>query len=503
MTADPKHKPLSLEETDALMGAEPLEGMAPVSVDPISLAAMGVRMGARLAATRKDPRETKEEAMGANPNHAPGKTSPSNLALRKFCPGSARMEYMAAFPEAPEDSDVAKEGQRHHRLAESYLSVYISTGENTWGGRDIPRSVAAYCDFVVSMGSEAERWCLEWPVETPGVGRGRVDLMFLYRNREGEIRIAAFDFKSGWASNEVAWKYQMLPYALAAHKYFRDNEAVARQITEVDTYVVAPNTAAYVTKKTFDFSGGNRQKYIDIIEDIVAAANRPDAPTKAGPHCDACYCDARPVCEAYAHDQEGRLSGIIKAALPRSLDPASFLRRIGPNYLADMYQSLCAAKAGVKNFGPLIADEIVRRSQSDDCEDTPGLTVVPNIGNQRFEDCHAQKTCEHAFLARGLGGAWDAATQVKVTQPIPQTRDNAVEALVERAKERGEALTKKDARLQVDELLADHTVRPPVKGKPWKIVVAPPTIVDATPKWEPDVPGPEAAPKGLAKESEG
>lgn len=208
------------------------------------------------------------------------KLSPSGSSRWLACPGSVWLTEKAP---AQKSSAAADEGTDAHEWAAKIL-LNLEQRENPY------RDVEMYVNRVRASADrkEAQLW-IEQRVYVNDVIHGTPDAVVSYKST-----LEVFDLKYGYNKVEAAGNTQLIIYAAGAIKTYGLNPR------KVVLHIVQPRAggirSATLPRKTFDA----------LVNSIVAAADallkNPDAPRKAGEHCQ--YCPAASICperKAEAH----------------------------------------------------------------------------------------------------------------------------------------------------------------------------------------------------------
>ena len=208
------------------------------------------------------------------------KLSPSGSSRWLACPGSIWLTEKAP---AQKSSAAADEGTDAHEWAAKIL-LNMEQRENPY------RDVEMYVNRVRASADrkDAQLW-IEQRVYVNDVIHGTPDAVVSYKST-----LEVFDLKYGYNKVEASGNTQLIIYAAGAIKTYGLNPR------KVVLHIVQPRAggirSATLPRKTFDA----------LVNSIVAAADallkNPDAPRKAGEHCQ--YCPAASICperKAEAH----------------------------------------------------------------------------------------------------------------------------------------------------------------------------------------------------------
>jgi CRISPR/Cas system-associated exonuclease Cas4 (RecB family) len=208
------------------------------------------------------------------------KLSPSGSSRWLACPGSIWLTEKAP---AQKSSAAADEGTDAHEWAAKIL-LNMEQRENPY------RDVEMYVNRVRASADrkDAQLW-IEQRVYVNDVIHGTPDAVVSHKST-----LEVFDLKYGYNKVEASGNTQLIIYAAGAIKTYGLNPR------KVVLHIVQPRAggirSATLPRKTFDA----------LVNSIVAAADallkNPDAPRKAGEHCQ--YCPAASICperKAEAH----------------------------------------------------------------------------------------------------------------------------------------------------------------------------------------------------------
>jgi len=208
------------------------------------------------------------------------KLSPSGSSRWLACPGSVWLTEKAP---AQKSSEAADEGTDAHQWAARIL-LHVTERENPY------RDVEMYVNRVRASADrkDAKLW-IEQRVYVNDDIYGTPDAVVSYKST-----LEVFDLKYGYNKVEARGNTQLMIYAAGAIKTYGLNPR------KVVLHIVQPRAggirSAEMPRKTFDAIVNS------IVEAAAALLKNPDAPRKAGEHCQ--YCPAATICperKAEAH----------------------------------------------------------------------------------------------------------------------------------------------------------------------------------------------------------
>lgn len=210
------------------------------------------------------------------------------------CPGS--VAYCATLPE-PFDSEAAERGTAAHEYLDFALRYSIAYAEVVIGkDPEIIDAVSHVMDFLerIAVSHGRGETYSEIPqifpqaIVSPDECASIADLMVYYPNT-GELFSIEFKFGVGHAV-EVERNPQLMFNAVAF--------AWDKPVSRVNLVVIQPRLTWHRDGTTREWScdGTELVAFQREIEAAIVAAEKPDAPLIAGPHCR--FCPAEPFCPA-------------------------------------------------------------------------------------------------------------------------------------------------------------------------------------------------------------
>lgn len=295
--------------------------------------------------------------------------SPSNLHRRRACPGSERMEAIAP----PQESSIfAEEGTRLHGIMEAFLKQQTLPAMS-----DEDRPKIDFCLSVLGEIMERHQGLLtSREVET------KRDLAWLGMGRRGMCDLALYqpfgrgvviDWKFGRGGVETpAENLQLLAYAVDLAK--------RNDLVSVEVHIVQPSAALGLERHPWatvtDFVGAAQ-----LIRDVVAAAEAPDAPLRTSK--EGCqYCKAASICPQLKKEV---------MAVP----PVDALEAAGPEQLAeglDLVERIEVFAKALRQraYAVLVSGTAI-----------PGWTLEPTKGHAKWIEGSEDELISHAE-ARGI-----------------------------------------------------------------------------------------------------
>jgi len=304
----------------------------------------------------------RKKAAPAQPAHADRHhdiCSPSTLARRAACPGSAAAE--AGLPDEP--SKYAEEGTRQHELLELLLTFH----KNGTKFDDVLKSCSTDREIIAEIELLLEQIGIDWETDTVHTER-RVNLAHLGIEEGGvcdiivvhpDNLIEVWDYKSGRTPVSANNNLQLLAY-LAGACLDLGGEPLRVGIIQRGIGATSCNVSAEELAEA-------EQR----IASIVDAAMQPDAPRVAGDHCR--YCKASGNCYAINN---------TRAELER-IEPATIdetLAALDDAALADFASKLSAVTAWCERARQALDAQILAGRE------VSGYRVVSGRKTQKWRD---------------------------------------------------------------------------------------------------------------------
>jgi hypothetical protein len=226
--------------------------------------------------------------------------SPSRLAQRRSCPGSANAER--GLKDVP--NKYAEEGTRQHELFKAYLDAVTQ-------GNPTPKVTAKDADILGEIITMVERIGIydgdvvltEQHVDLSHLGitdGGTIDLIII--RASGEIIVA--DLKTGRSIVDVNGNWQLLAYLSGVVTAQRH----VREIGKLTVAILQPCAGVSMCEVSADELAIAE----DDIRDTIEATKSPVAQRIAGTHCK--WCLARGTCKA-TEEASAEIERIDPAAL--------------------------------------------------------------------------------------------------------------------------------------------------------------------------------------------
>lgn len=224
-------------------------------------------------------------------------TSPSNLARRKACPGSARLEAQVPPEVREKSSPEADEGKLLHRYFANKPEGITLTENQQW---------------LYRIAREAQDEAIRRVMDESGI-RGTdywmdgYERQVMFRSPSGaEMFAGTADYWRYWQDESVLLVADLKTGPLEVPAADENLQTVAYAIALADempartifTAILRPRATKEERLSLASYSQSGLRAAHDEIMQIVAATMEPDAPLR--PSEDACrYCTAKLICSAY------------------------------------------------------------------------------------------------------------------------------------------------------------------------------------------------------------